>query len=187
MTHRRNMACLPSAIMVDQWPGEFSFCPMCAAELTHRRLAGRDRSVCPSCGYVHWRNPGVGAAVLVRHEDGRVLLIRRAPGSTKPGLWAIPAGYVDYGEDVREAARREMQEETGLIVDIGEAVFVASNFHDPAKLTVGIWFVGTITGGILEAGDDADDVGYFALDDLPPLAFETDVALLSSLADELDR
>ena len=167
--------------MHTHWPGEFKFCPMCSTELTVRQLGGRDRRVCPACGYVHWRNPGVGAAVLVRDDEGRVLLIRRAPGSTKPGLWAIPAGYVDYGEDVRQAARREMREETGLVVEVGEAVFVASNFHDPGKLTVGIWFVGTVIGGTLEAGDDADDAGYFALDDLPPLAFETDVALLDSL------
>lgn len=167
--------------MHTHWPGEFKFCPMCSTELTVRQLGGRDRRVCPACGYVHWRNPGVGAAVLVRDDEGRVLLIRRAPGSTKPGLWAIPAGYVDYGEDVRQAARREMREETGLVVEVGEAVFVASNFHDPGKLTVGIWFAGTVTGGTLEAGDDADDAGYFALDDLPPLAFETDVALLDSL------
>ena len=167
--------------MHTHWPGEFKFCPMCSTELAVRQLGGRDRRVCPACGYIHWRNPGVGAAVLVRDQEGRVLLIRRAPGSTKPGLWAIPAGYVDYGEDVRQAARREMCEETGLIVEVGEAVFVASNFHDPGKLTVGIWFAGTVTGGTLEAGDDADDAGYFALDDLPPLAFETDVALLDSL------
>ena len=154
---------------------------MCSAELTTRDMAGGERRACAECGYVHWRNPGVGAAVLVRDGAGRVLLIRRAPGSTKPGWWAIPAGYVDYGEDVREAARREMQEETGLIVEVGEPVFVASNFHDPAKLTVGIWFAGTVTGGVLEAGDDADEVGYFALDDLPPLAFDTDTALLDSL------
>ncbi|MDF1594533.1 MAG: NUDIX hydrolase [Acidimicrobiia bacterium] len=167
--------------MATHWPGEFTFCPMCASRLTVRSLGGRDRRVCPDCGFVHWRNPGVGAAVLVRDGAGRVLLIRRAPGSTRSGFWAIPAGYVDYGEDVRQAARREMEEETGLVVDVGEPVFVASNFHDPAKLTVGIWFAGTITGGRLQAGDDADEVGYFAMDDLPPLAFETDQALLSAL------
>ena len=176
------MQCLLSATMTKQWPGEFTYCPMCATPLDRRQLNGRLRGVCPSCGYIHWRNPGVGAAVLVRDVAGRVLLIRRAPGSTRPGFWAIPAGYVDYGEDVREAAAREMLEETGLAVEVGEVVFVASNSHDPAKLTVGIWFAGTVTGGLLQAGDDADDVGYFALDELPPLAFETDESLLSTLA-----
>ena len=43
------------------------------------------------------------------------------------------------------------------------------------------WFEGTVVGGVLEAGDDADDVGFFALDALPELAFETDVTLLRRL------
>ena len=54
--------------------------------------------------------------------------------------------------------------------------------YDPAKLTVGVWFEGTVTGGALQAGDDAEEVGWFALDDLPELAFETDLAFLSGLA-----
>jgi 8-oxo-dGTP diphosphatase len=137
--------------------------------------------VCPACGFVHWRNPGVGAAVVLRDEAGRILLIRRAPGATRSGLWAVPAGFVDYGEEVREAAAREMREETGLDVSVGRPLFVASNFHDPAKLTVGIWFAGEVAGGSLEAGDDADDAAWFPLDDLPPLAFETDVALIDLL------
>jgi ADP-ribose pyrophosphatase YjhB (NUDIX family) len=120
----------------------------------------------------------------VEDEHGRILMIRRGPRATQPGLWAVPAGYVDYGEDVRTAAARELLEETGLVAEIGEPIFVASNFHDPAKLTVGIWLRATVVGGRLEAGDDADAVGYFALDDLPPLAFETDEALFDRLRAE---
>lgn len=130
---------------------------------------------------MHYRNPGVGVAVVIMDEDGRLLMIKRGPGTTRPGLWAVPAGYVDYGEDVRDAARRELEEETGLVAELGDVVHVASNFHDPAKLTVGIWFRGTVVGGTLTAGDDAVDVGFFALDELPPLAFETDVELLRAL------
>jgi ADP-ribose pyrophosphatase YjhB (NUDIX family) len=170
--------------MHKHWPGEFVYCPMCTTELEQRRVGGRERSACPSCRFIHFRNPGVGVAALVEDEDGRILMIRRGPRATQPGLWAIPAGYVDYGEDVREAAARELLEETGLEITIGDPVFVASNFHDPAKLTVGIWFHGTMVGGRLEAGDDADEAGFFALDDLPPLAFDTDVALFARLRDE---
>ena len=167
--------------MHQHWPGEFVYCPQCATALEQRHVGGRKRPVCPSCGFIHFRNPGVGVAALVEDEEGRVLMIRRGPHATRPGLWAIPAGYVDYGEDVREAAAREMLEETGLEVAIGEPIFVASNSHDPAKLTVGIWFRGTVVGGRLLAGDDADDAGFFALDDLPPLAFETDQELFTRL------
>jgi ADP-ribose pyrophosphatase YjhB (NUDIX family) len=163
------------------WPGEYIYCPRCTAGLVAREIGNAPRMTCPDCGFIHWRNPGVGAAVVLRDEAGRILLIRRAAGATRPGLWAIPAGFVDYGEDVREAAARELLEETGLMAEVGDPIFVASNFHDPAKLTVGIWFAGTIVGGTLEPGDDADDAGWFGLEDLPPLAFETDAALVARL------
>ncbi len=166
------------------WPGEYTYCPKCTAELEDRRIGGSLRRACPNCDYIHWRNPGVGAAVVIFDERGRLLMVKRAEEATRPGLWAIPAGFVNYGEDVREAAARELHEETGLEADIGEPIFVASNFHDPEKLTVGIWFRGTVTGGSLQAGDDAEEAEFFAIDDLPPLAFDTDEVLISRLLDE---
>jgi ADP-ribose pyrophosphatase YjhB (NUDIX family) len=118
---------------------------------------------------------------VVFDDDGRLLMVRRGPNATRSGLWSIPAGFVDYGEEIRSAAARELLEETGLVAEIGDVVFAASNFHDPTKLTVGVWFSGTVTGGTLEAGDDADAVGWFGLDELPPLAFSTDEAFIAGL------
>jgi ADP-ribose pyrophosphatase YjhB (NUDIX family) len=163
------------------WPGEYTYCPHCRTELVAARIGGRRRMRCPACSFIHWRNPGVGAAVVIFDDAGRILLVKRAVGATRPGLWSIPAGFVDYGEEIRAAAARELREETGLEADVGDVVWVASNFHDPAKLTVGVWFEGTVTGGVLEAADDADEAAFFAFDELPPLAFETDVAYLRSL------
>lgn len=163
------------------WPGEYVFCPMCGARLDARQVGGKLRPACPDCRFVHFRNPGVGAAVVVFDDGGRILLVKRAPGATRAGLWSIPAGYVDYGEDVRAGAARELLEETGLEADVGAPVWVATNFHDAAKVTVGIWFAGTVTGGRLQAGDDAAAAEWFSLDELPPLAFETDEAYLATL------
>ncbi|NOY55013.1 MAG: NUDIX domain-containing protein [Actinobacteria bacterium] len=149
--------------------------------LGRRTVDGRDRVACQACSYVHFRNPAVGAAAIVRDEYERLLLVRRASGRLK-GLWSVPAGFVEYGEDIRDAAARELLEETGLEARIGAVAFVASNFHDPAKLTVGVWFHATVTGGRLQAGDDAAEARYFSLDHLPSLAFETDRELFTQLA-----
>lgn len=165
----------------DGWPGAFTYCPHCTAPLERQQVGGRERPMCPECGFVHWRNPGVGAAVVIRDGEGRILMVKRAEGATRAGMWSVPAGFVDYGEEVRAAAARELEEETGLVAEVGRVLFVASNFHDPEKLTVGIWFEGTVVGGELRPGDDAEEARFFALDDLPPLAFETDREFLVNL------
>ncbi len=137
--------------------------------------------VCPACGFIHYRNPTVGVAAVIL-EDGNVLLGRRSPSSSYPGAWCIPCGHVEWGEDIREAARRECLEETGLEVSVGEVIAVHSNFHNPAQHTVGVWFRCKIIGGALQAGDDLDRVAWFSLDDLPqPLAFPTDELVLDQL------
>ena len=146
-----------------------SFCTACGAPLEHS-----DRHpVCTGCGRTHHRDPKVGVGVVVV-DEGRLLLVRRgvAPGK---GLWALPAGYVDAGEDPREAAAREAQEETGLQVQVGRIVDVY-----PSAVTGGhrgasffLAFEAAVVGGELAAADDALDAGFFSPEELPELAFES--------------
>lgn len=164
--------------------GPYRLCPYCGTTLEDGAVAGASRRRCPSCGFVHFKNPGVGAAIVVRNAEGHILLVKRSRNSTKPGLWCIPAGYVDDGEDVRGAAARELAEETGLSAKPGRVLQVETNRHEPARTTVGIWFEGESVSGRLEAGDDAVAVGYFPLDSLPEMAFETDVRLIEQLRAE---
>jgi len=165
-----------------QLPMPFQFCPHCATPLIQAERGGRPRPVCPACGYIHYRNPTVGVAVIVLDDQGRILLGRRSPGSSYPGHWCIPCGHVEWDEDVRAAAMREFFEETGLIVEVGAVAAVHSNVHNPRQHTVGIWFFGQPVSGTLQAGDDLDQVAFFALDALPePLAFPTDRLVLDDL------
>lgn len=159
------------------WPGEAVFCSDCGARLERAVRYARERGVCPDCGRIDFRSPSVAVAVVLRDLEGRVLMVKRGPGSSQPGRWSIPAGYMDYGEEVREAGAREVFEETGLVVEVDDPIFVATNFHDPLKVSVCIWFSGRVVGGHPEAGSDAIDMGWFSLHALPDLAFETDAEL----------
>lgn len=157
------------------------FCSACGEALRSepRGAPPVPRLVCGTCRRITFRNPVVGVAVVLTDGD-RVLLGRRRRGPYA-GRWCIPCGYVEWDEDVRAAARREMREETGLDVEVGAVCAVHSNFHDRARQTVGIWFWGRICGGALCPGDDLDRIEYFAVEHPPALAFPTDAQVLAAI------
>lgn len=106
--------------------------------------------------------PVVGVGVVVI-DDGNILLIRRGrdPGR---GLWAVPGGKVQRGERLREAARREAMEETGLTVEVGEVVWVGEHI-DVGHHLVLIDFLATLVGGELRAADDADEARWVPIEE----------------------
>ena len=107
--------------------------------------------------------------VVIEIDGGIVLIERRNP----PHGWALPGGFVDYGEPVEEAARREMREETTLDITLTALLGVYSDpTRDARGHTISTVFVGRATG-TPKAADDAADVGVFSEHDLPtPLAFD---------------
>src|SRR5687767_7561197 len=92
------------------------YCLRCGHFLVERFVAaeGRSRHQCESCGFVHYQNPRVVAAIIVSHE-GRLLLQQRAIEPSL-GKWTFPGGFLELGERVEDGARRETLEETGLDV-----------------------------------------------------------------------
>ena len=118
-----------------------------------------------------YRNPALTVdGVLI--EDGRILLIKRGREPFK-GKWALPGGFVEYGERVEDAVIREFKEETGLDTEIKALVGVYSDpKRDPRGHTVSIAYLLERKGGELKGGDDASDAAFFPIDDLPELAFD---------------
>lgn len=154
----------------------FQFCPRCASPLAPFHDQDRERKRCTRCGWIRYRNPTVGVALLVV-RDGRVLLGRRRDGG-----WCIPCGHVEWDEDIHAAARREGREELGIEVSPGEIYAVHSNFHDPDQHTVGIWFLTEIQSiDAMTAGGDIHALRFFPLGDLPELSFPTDQMVLEKL------
>ena len=152
------------------------FCLMCGTQLEARHQEDRDRPTCPSCGFIHYLDPKVAVAVVLGDHDS-VLLGRRCidPGS---GLWSFPAGYVNRGEVLEEAAVREVQEELGLLVRLTGLVGVYSERGEPVVLVV---YAGQVEAGEPRAdGHEVSDVRRFALDALPDdLAFPHDRRVLA--------
>jgi len=104
-------------------------------------------------------------------RNGKVLLAKRAH-EPRRGSWGIPAGFMEYGEHPERTAVREAKEETGLVVRLAGLFGVYAGRDDPRTRAVLILYRAKIAGGRLKAGDDASDVGFFALDRLPrPIAF----------------
>lgn len=154
---------------------QFRYCPKCASELQAASFGGRLRDSCPRCGWVHYRNPTAGVAVILI-EDGKLLL-----GERQGGGWCIPCGHVEWDEAAEEAAVREFEEETGLQVVLEGVFTVHSNFHDPEQHTVGIWYSGRRVGGELRAAEDLVRVQFFPLGELPRLKFPTDELVVRKL------
>ena len=131
---------------------------------------------CPRCGeeVFTWRNPTPTVDILIRcrtpqGEEGVVLIL----GKNEPRKWAIPGGFVDYGESLEDAAVREAKEETSLDVRLLRQFHCYSDPHrDPRQHNLSIVFLAEAEGLPLGA-DDACDAGLFTQNTLPgDLAFD---------------
>jgi ADP-ribose pyrophosphatase YjhB (NUDIX family) len=105
------------------------FCPTCAAPVEKRVPDGDHlpRAVCTGCGTIHYRNPKLIAGCVPEH-GGRILVCRRAI-EPRRGFWTIPAGFMEVGETLQQAAARECHEEALARVEVGSLCAVVHVLH----------------------------------------------------------
>ncbi len=149
---------------------EPGFCPRCGSGLEPRFQEDRYRPTCPDCGLVYYLDPKVAVAVVIGDERGLWLGRRNIdPGK---GEWSFPAGYVNRGEVLEEAAIREAREEMGVGVRLTGLVGVYSRRGEPVVLIV---YAGQIdSGAVAPDGREVSEARQFALDGLPRMAFAHD-------------
>jgi ADP-ribose pyrophosphatase YjhB (NUDIX family) len=132
----------------------------------------KDHLTCPHCGKVlqKYRNPFPTIDIIIEMEKGGIVLIKR---KNPPFGFALPGGFVDYGESLEAAAVREAREETSLEVEL---LYQLGAYSDPARdprhHTISVVFVAK-TSGEPVAADDAEAVGVYGRNSLPEnLAFD---------------
>lgn len=150
------------------------FCQRCGGPTEDQEHDGRLRPVCASCGAVTWLDPKLAVTVIVERE-GRILLGKRAEWARSPGKWSFPAGFVERGEVVEAAAIREVREEVGLTIELGPILGVLSETDEAVVLLV---YPATSIIGEPVASDDITEIGWFAHDGLPELAFDHDPRII---------
>jgi ADP-ribose pyrophosphatase YjhB (NUDIX family) len=149
-----------------------NFCSVCSAKITLRVPPGDTlpRHVCDSCGTVHYRNPLMVVGTIPEWGDS-ILLCRRAI-EPRHGLWTLPAGFMELGETIAQAALRETMEEAKARVELGEIFTLLSVPHVDQ---VHIFYRARLLDRAFAAGAETLEVALFGESEIPwkEIAFRT--------------
>ena len=160
-------------------PARFAWnhCPICSDALVEAHDGQEMRPHCPRCSRFYYSNPVPAACCFLTNEAGELLLVQRSV-EPRRGMWTLPGGFVELGETTDEAALRELREETGLS---GEGTRLIGASTRASKITGGVIVLGYHVDrweGEMRAETDAMDLGFYAPDKRPPIAFEVHQELL---------
>lgn len=157
------------------------FCPFCGK--ANAPVAGTRHRACSACGEHDYLNPAP-AVCLAAVRDGKVLLSLRAR-APKKGQWDLVGGFVDDGESVDEALHREVREETGCTLRDVVLHETAPGDYD-GQPTLNFLHTATLVGEP-QADDDSEELRWWPLDQVPPIAWPHEAQFVRNLAARLNR
>jgi ADP-ribose pyrophosphatase YjhB (NUDIX family) len=145
-------------------------CPVCGGPLGPGD--GGAARACPRCGFEVYDNPAPTASALVVRDD--MLMLTRRAHEPRAGWWDLPGGFMDPGETPEQTVVRELTEETGLTVEVGELVGVfPDDYGENGIPTINLFYRATVAGGDERPADDVTEIGWFEPASIDPasLAF----------------
>lgn len=151
----------------------YRYCPLCGNPLIISEVMGQQRPKCFLCNFIYFTDPKVAVGVIATKNN--MILLQKRKHNPGKGKWSFPAGYVDAGEKVEEAALREVLDETLVEVKLGGLVGVYSEAGSPLIFIV---YWGTVVGGEPGPGEETLEAGLFPAESIPPLAFPHDDQIL---------
>ncbi len=160
------------------------FCPRCAARLEWRGVEYPDvlHPACSACGFVLWQNvkPSVEALIVRGDPPHAEVLLGRQSAARANGGWGMPGGFLNAGDRIEAALIRECRREMGIEIAVGDLVGAFEGmFYDIPIVT--LIYACTIASGEPRPADLIDDVRWFPLDDLPPLALDIERDAIEAL------
>jgi ADP-ribose pyrophosphatase YjhB (NUDIX family) len=145
-------------------PKPMNFCTQCGARLEFRVPPGDHlaRHVCDACGMIHYQNPRLVVGCVPEHA-GSILLCRRAI-EPRRGYWTVPAGFMENGETLQQAAARETREEALAEVEIGTLLSIVHVLH---AQQVHVFFRATLSEAQFGSGAESLEVALVRPEDIP--------------------
>ena len=146
------------------------YCSTCGAKNTHGFIDGNNRYHCLDCKTIHYENPKPTATIICM-KDNKILLAKRAYKPAK-GEWGLPGGFMELNETLNGAAARELKEETYLDGKVTRIISTCSHYETIFGdiLLIGVEMKVT-DFSMMQAGDDAEELNFFNIDNLPNIAF----------------
>ncbi len=152
---------------------DINYCLRCGAILKIKTdHENKLRPQCSKCDWIYYKNPIPASACVVFDSEKRLLIIKRK-GAPQAGKWALPSGYIEIDQSPANCAVQELLEETNLLSKVDTFIDYYWGESEIYEKVISFGFLMKVTGGKLQAGDDALEAKFVPISELPEIAFKS--------------